>query len=509
MKASSLVFSLLLVLSGTVLGQERFPSSVKNEVLIKFRTALNDSAAREFVRKQKGELLEKLGDTGWQRVRLPANLSVTSAVDRFGWSQDVEAVQPNFYYRLLATPNDPHFGSLWGMTRISAPGAWDLNTGSESVVVANIDTGIKYDHEDLSANMWKNSGEIPGNGIDDDGNGFVDDYYGYDFFFNDPDPMDEHGHGTHTAGTLGAVGNNGVGVVGVNWNVRIMAIKIYDSTGYGTTSSMLINAYNYVRMMKERGVNIKVTNNSYGGCDEACGFDQATKDAIDALGRAGILQVFAAGNNGANSDINPLYPAAYNSPWIVSVANSNTIDDRNTTSNYGPLSVDLASPGTGILSTWLSPGNYATFSGTSMAAPHVAGAVALIAAHHPTLSAASIKATVLNTVDPLAQWTGVVRSGGRLNVAQAISDPTICEFVFPTSNIDLPTKGGHFSLTVTSAPNCDFQAKSNVNWIRVAGADSFSGGGMPIFRATVNPTISRSGTISIAGQTINVIQSRN
>ena len=139
---------------------------------------------------------------------------------------------------------------MYGMAKISAPQAWDLTTGSSTVVIANIDTGCKYTHEDLAANMWTNPGEIPNNGIDDDGNGFVDDYYGYDFFFNDPDPLDENGHGTHTTGILGAVGNNSLGVVGVNWNVRIMSIKIYNSIGFGTTSAMLINAYNYVRMMK-------------------------------------------------------------------------------------------------------------------------------------------------------------------------------------------------------------------------------------------------------------------
>jgi subtilisin family serine protease len=509
MNASRLILTLLLALSGTIHGQDRSPVSVKNEVLIKFRTAITDAAAREVVRKNRGEMLEKLGDTGWHRIRLAPGTTVASAIARYGSSNSVDAVQPNFYYRLLATPNDPSFGSLWGLAKISAPQAWDLNTGSPTVVIANIDTGVKYDHEDLAANMWTNPGEIPNNGIDDDGNGFVDDYHGYDFFFNDSDPIDEHGHGTHTAGTLGAVGNNGVGVVGVNWNVRIMAIKIYDSTGFGTTSSMLINAYNYVRMMKERGINIRVTNNSYGGCDEACGYDQATKDAIDALGNAGVLQVFAAGNGNANSDVNPLFPAAYNSPWIISVANSNSTDDRNSSSNYGLVSVDLAAPGTGILSTWLSPANYGTISGTSMATPHVAGAAALIAAQYPALSSASIKATILNTVDLLAQWNGIVKTGGRLNLAQAMSDPTVCEFNMPTSNITLPTKGGHFYVNATSSVNCDFQARSDVNWIRAVGPDSFSGNATATFRATVNPTISRSGTINVAGQTITVIQSRN
>ena len=200
--------------------------------------------------------------------------------------------------------------------------------------------------------MWTNSGEITGNLIDDDGNGFVDDVYGWDFRFNDSDPFDQHGHGTHTSGTIGAVGNNGVGVVGVNWNVSLMTIKIYSRVGTDTTSAMLIAAYKYVRMMKNRGVNIRVTNNSYGGCPETCGYDQATKDAIDALGNAGILNVFAAGNSGTNNDVSPFYPATYTSPSILSVGGSNSTDLR--AFNFGLTTVDLAAPGVGIRARLLS-----------------------------------------------------------------------------------------------------------------------------------------------------------
>ena len=500
---------IFLVLQAIAFGQNPERGSVANEILVKFKGGTSVDLARAVNSRSSAVLLEKLGDLGWQRVKLPTGTNLNSAIARYLDSDQVEAVQPNYYYHLLATPNDASFGSLYGMTKISAPQAWDLNTGSSTVVIANIDTGAKYTHEDLAANMWTNPGEINNNGVDDDGNGFIDDFYGYDFFFNDSNPVDENGHGTHTSGTLGAVGNNSIGVVGVNWNVKIMTIKIYDSVGATTTSAMLINAYNYVRLMKERGVNIRVTNNSYGGCDEACGYDQATKDAIDALGNAGVLQVFAAGNDGRNIDSQPFFPASYTSPTILSVANSNSSDTRNGSSNFGPVSVDVAAPGTSILSTVSNASNYGPLSGTSMATPHVAGAAALLSAHNPSLSAASLKATLLNSVDILAAWNGIVKTGGRLNVAQALQNQTVCSFGLVNPSMLVPTKGGYFSVNVTAAQNCDYSVKSNANWIKLDSADTLSGNGTVMFRVTLNPTISRSGTIRIAGTDFTVTQSRN
>ena len=338
-----------------VLSQGKSDKFVRDEILIKFDSSRAASRAAAKITDEGANVVETFADLGWKRIKVPAGLTVEEAIARFRNLDGVSAVQPNYYYHLLATPNDTLFpdSGMWGMRKISAPAAWDLSTGSPAVVVADIDTGLRYTHEDIAANAWTNSGETPNNMIDDDNNGYVDDYYGYDFRFNDSDPMDDTtgfgGHGTHTAGTIGAVGNNGVGVVGLNWNVRIMAIKIYSPSGSDTTSAMLINAYNYVRMMKNRGVNIRVTNNSYGGCNEACGYDQATKDAIDAMGDAGILNVFAAGNSGTNNDATPHYPSNYTSPSIIAVGGSDTNDNR--VFNYGPISVDLAAPGSGILST--------------------------------------------------------------------------------------------------------------------------------------------------------------
>src|SRR5688572_19779097 len=485
---------------------------VPDEVLIRVDTAATAKVDRRLDR-DGAKVLERFSQIGWQRVKLPAGMSVDDAVARFEKIDGVAAVQPNFYYRLQVTPNDPQFPApgMWGLTKISAPAAWDLSTGSPAVVVANIDTGVRYTHEDLAANMWTNPGEINGNSIDDDNNGFVDDYYGYDFRFNDSDPIDDvtgfGGHGSHTAGTVGAVGNNNVGVTGINWNVRIMALKIYSPAGTDTTSAMLIAAYQYVVLMKNRGVNIRVTNNSYGGCNEACGYDQATKNAIDAMGQAGILNVFAAGNSGTNNETTPHYPSNYTSPSIVAVTASDINDNR--LFNFGPISVDLGAPGASILSTISNNDSaYGHKGGTSMATPHVSGAAALLAAHNPSLSAASLKATIMNSVDVLANWNGVVKSGGRLNVQRALQNQTVCNFNLSTQSIFARTKGGYYSVDVGAGTNCDYLVKSNANWIKISGPDNGSGSGTVTFRVTFNPTITRVGTITIGGQTVTVTQSR-
>lgn len=485
---------------------------VKGEVLVKLRSNTTAERFGAINRQLGATMIEKLGETQWQRVIISGGMNVDEAIKTYSRYDEVLAVQPNFYYSLQVTPNDPQFtaAGMYGLTKISAPAAWDLTTGSSAVVVADIDTGLRMTHEDIGSNLWTNSGEIAANGMDDDGNGFIDDVNGMDFFFNDSNPADEHGHGTHTAGTIGAAGNNLLGVSGVNWAVKIMPIKIYNSSGFGSTSAMLVNAYSYVRMMKLRGVNIRVTNNSYGGCDEACGYDQATKDGIDSMGEVGILNVFAAGNDARNTDTLPAYPASYTSPSIVSVANSTSTDTRSGSSNVGLVTVDLAAPGSGILSTTFGTNSsYGSMTGTSMASPHVAGAAALLSALNPSLSPASLKATLLNTVDPLAVWAPLVKTGGRLNVDRALRNQTVCSFVGANGSMNVGTKGGIFTVNVTSAQNCDYAVKSQSPWIKVLSSDALSGNGTVTFRVPVNPTIARTGTISIAGQTFTVTQRRN
>ncbi|MDQ3748704.1 MAG: S8 family serine peptidase [Acidobacteriota bacterium] len=253
---------------------------------------------------------------------------------------------------------------------------------------------------------------------------------------------------------------------------------------------------------------MRVTNNSYGGCGEACGYDQATKDALDAMGNAGILNVFAAGNAGQNIETTPFYPASYTSPSILSVASSTSTDMRSGFSNFGATSVDIAAPGSGILSTFnSSSSSYATFSGTSMASPHGAGAAALLSAYNPSLSPASLKATLMNTVDPLAQWNGVVKSGGRLNVSRALQNQTVCNFSLSQNSVFVANlSGGNFSVNVTAPTNCDFSAVSNASWINVTNGNPGSGNSTVSFLVVANNGAVRTGTIMIAGQTFTVSQ---
>jgi len=516
-KTASLLVVVLLA-AGIVFGQDSSRAFVPGELLVKFKDGTASEAARTSHRLTGASIKEEFPTIGWQRSALPKGLSVERAINKYGSFDGVENVQPNYYYHLLATPNDPDFThtAMYGLGKISAPSAWDLSTGSSNVVVVDIDTGMWYTHQDLAANAWVNTGEVAGNGIDDDGNGFIDDVRGWDFFHNDSNPIDDNPstsrHGTHTAGTIGAAGNNGVGVVGVNWNVKILPLKIYSSTGSGTnsTSAMLVNAYNYVTMMKNRGVNIRVTNNSYGGCGEACGYDQATKDALDAMGDAGILNVFAAGNSSTNNDTTPFYPASYTSPSIVSVAASTSTDSR--IFSWGLNSVDLAAPGSQIRSTLGgTDSSYGQLSGTSMAAPHVTGAAALLSAFNPNLSAASLKASLLNNVDVLPAWNGFVKSGGRLNVFKAMQTPTVCSFQLSQNQASFPVAGGSGSVNVTAATNCDYAVKSNASWITINtgnpgsgnGSFSYTVGAMPI---PLTAGWGRTGTITVGGVTFTVEQ---
>lgn len=291
-------------------------------------------------------------------------LSTEQLLKKFQSNPDVEYVEPNYIVHSMKTPNDGSFDQLWGLHNtgqsvvgnsgkidadIDAPEAWEQSTGSSNVVVAVIDTGVDYGHEDLSDNMWTNSGEVPNNGIDDDGNGYIDDVHGINTIDDSGDPMDifaeNGGHGTHVSGTIAAAGNNGTGVTGVNWNAKIMACKFQGVNG-GTTVNA-IKCLEYIADQKNRGVNIVATNNSWGGGS----YSEALRDAIKITNDLGIVFVAAAGNDGANNDSTPAYPASYDLPGVISVAASDYKDDIASYSNYGHTSVDLAAPGSTILST--------------------------------------------------------------------------------------------------------------------------------------------------------------
>jgi subtilisin family serine protease len=279
-------------------------------------------------------------------------------------------------------------------------------------VVGVIDSGVDYNHPELAGAIWRNPKELAGDGVDNDGNGYVDDIYGWNFVSNNNNPMDDNGHGTHVAGTIAAAGDNGVGVAGVA-NAKILPLKFLSATGSGSTSAA-IAAINYATKLRQSGVNLVITNNSWGGG----GYSTALYDAIKAHGNAGIMFVAAAGNGGSDqigddNDRSPQYPASYDLANIVSVAATDHHDVLASFSNFGAASVDLAAPGVSILST--VPGGYGYSSGTSMAAPHVAGAAALAWSYSPGASVAQVRSALFNSVDKISGLNGKMVTGGRVN----------------------------------------------------------------------------------------------
>ena len=339
----------------------------------------------------------------------------------------VEYAEYNYLRHIDFTPvpDDERFDELWGLHNtgqtggaddadINAPEAWEISTGSPEVIVGVIDTGIDYNHEDLADNIWINPGEIPDNGIDDDGNGYVDDIHGINSITGSGDPMDDHYHGTHCAGIIGAVGGNGKGVTGVNWTVKIIGIK-FVSGGFGLDSDA-VESINYAVALRNRGVNIRVLSNSWGGS----GYSQSLLDAINQANSAGILFVAAAGNSSADNDSSPLYPASYDTPNVLAVASTDHNDNLSSFSNYGATSVDIAAPGSSILSTRPN-NNYYSTSGTSMATPHVAGAAALLLSVNDQLTVEELKDYLMEYGDPLPGLIGKCASGSRLNVNNALN----------------------------------------------------------------------------------------
>jgi subtilisin family serine protease len=378
--------------------------------------------------------LAAVAEAGWRTERLGTGVQLVvapgvSPAAMRAWAAGIDGVagiEPDFAIRPTAVPDDPSFTDQWGLRNtgqsggsrggdIAAVSAWDVTTGSRSVVVAVIDSGFDYTHPDLAANAWRNPGEVPGDGLDNDGNGFVDDVHGWDFANDDADPMDDDGHGTHVAGTIGAVGDNGVGVTGVSWQVSIMGLKFLDAEGSGSISDAIAAISYATRMRREFGVNVVATNNSWGGADRSL----ALRAAIAEGGAAGILFVTAAGNDGVNGDRRANYPANEDLDAVIAVTATNRSNRLPAFATYGPVHVDLAAPGAAIRST-VPGGGYATFSGTSMAAPHVTGTIALLATANPAASATAIRGAILSTTRPLAALAGKTVTGGLLDAAAAV-----------------------------------------------------------------------------------------
>ena len=315
-----------------------------------------------------------------------------------------------------SVPNDPGYPLQWAPPIIQAPTSWTITTGARIVVVAVLDSGLDLSHPDLIANTWKNPRELATNGIDDEKNGFVDDVYGWNFLTNTNNVQDGYGHGTHVAGIIGAVGNNSIGITGLGWQVALMPLKILGDNGVGTVSAALA-AMSYVTMMRrDFETNIVVSNNSWGA---STGASVVMRDAIAAMGDIGITFVAAAGNNASNNDIIPRYPSGYDVPNVIAVAASDQADNLSSFSNYGPTTVDLAAPGSLIYST-LSGGTYGYLSGTSMAAPQVTGAIALLNAGKPGLTVAATRAAILSSTDVIPSMVGKTVTGGRLNINGAM-----------------------------------------------------------------------------------------
>ena len=367
--------------------------------------------------------------------------------------QIVESCTPNYQLRTQVGESDPMVSEQWGLrdqVGVGASSAWNLTTGSQDVVIAVIDTGIDYNHPDLADNIWINPGEVPGNGIDDDGNGYIDDIHGANTLqgaIATGDPMDDNRHGTHIAGIIGAIGGNGIGIMGINQRVKLMPIKFMDASGAGRLSDAITAIYYMIDMKVNHGVNIKAVNNSWGGG----GFSQVLEDAISRANDAGIAFVVAAGNDAMDTDLFPTFPASYQVPNIVSVAAIDQNQNLATFSNYGASSVHIAAPGVGITST-LPGGLYGQLSGTSMAAPHVTGSLGLLYTLEPNLPMADLVSRLMESgrdVDTLAnpeRTMSYVKSrrvvsatrlleGSRIPIANNEDSAPSCGYDFEISNL--------------------------------------------------------------------------
>lgn len=426
---------------------------VPGEVLVKLRPGFRVS----FLQKHRSLIKKELSLVSGEFYLLKSNAkSTTTLVNELRSFPEVSYAEPNFIYRAIGStpsvesiltgtirenmssnaPRDPMYGKLWGLNNtgsnepdrnggqsptpgisgadVDAERAWTLTKGDKKVVIAVIDTGIDYNHPDLKNNMWVNSLEVAGNGIDDDQNGYVDDIYGWNAERDNGNPMDGNAHGTHCAGTIGAEHNNGVGVSGVMSDVQLMAVKFLSDAGSGTLADA-VEAINYATKM-----NVDIMSNSWGGG----GFSQALNDAITAAKNKGILFIAAAGNDGTNNDSRPTYPANYQVDNVISVASHTAQDNLSSFSCFGRRTVHVAAPGSNVLSSTPN-GEYKVFSGTSMATPHVSGVVGLLLSETGRLPVLEVRERLMATSVPSAAYRKTVAGGGRVSAYNLLTDTRI------------------------------------------------------------------------------------
>ena len=457
----------------------------QDEIIIKFTPKQNNVKRSE---KEKNNVLASLGEMKIKKSFTKLDLDIVEVSDGniehalkvLNQKREVLYAEPNYEITIYNLPNDTSFNQLWGLDNtgqtggtsgadISALDAWDIATHAEDVIVAVIDTGVDYDHEDLADNMWINQDELVGDpNVDDDGNGYVDDIYGYDFSGyteadQDNDPSDPVGHGTHVAGTIGAVGNNSSGITGVCWDVEIMPAKIMPPYYISEWVAFVSNATEAIEYAVDNGA--KIINASWGIDDN---YSQSLKDAIETAGNSGVLFVAAAGNypntSPANNDIGPQYPSNYDLDNIIAVMSTDHDDNMSSFSHYGATSVDLAAPGSDIYSC-MPNDEYGYGSGTSMAAPHVSGACALVWSMYPHLTMSQVKQIILDSADELNSLQGLCVTGARLNLYQAllhahplsidivddIADPNGC--VLPGDEITFTISYSNPSTTNSNDPN--------------------------------------------------------
>jgi len=487
------------------------PDYVEGEVLIRLRPGTAPARAEALRAATGAERVESFARLGIERWALPPGPGVEAAVHILSLNPNVEYAEPNFLWSADDVPNDARRSDLWGMHNLGQTGgtldadidaleAWAVRTDASAVVVGVIDTGVDYTHEDLVGNIWTNPNEIAGNGIDDDGNGYVDDVRGWDCVNDDNDPMDDNNHGTHVSGTIGARGNNGVGVAGVSWSVQIMPLKFLGASGSGSTSDA-IECINYAASFVDGSGNkvVRITSNSWGGgrrsmplqnaiecINYAASFVDGSGNKVvritsnswgggrrsmplqNAIEASGALFVAAAGNSGSSGK---MYPAAYPLANIISVAATDANDALASFSNYGTDWVDLGAPGVGIISP-IRNNMYGSNSGTSMATPHVSGAAALVLAANPAWTNDQVKTHVLGTVDVLSSLSGKVLTGGRLNVRSALGAGELSEDGTPPGVVaDLLASGevqDSVTLTWTATGDGDAVGAAYLNDVRYA-----------------------------------------